>query len=413
MKNERFDWLSAAQFALSLLAILGAWGLAAAAALFSLMGAGGEMALPAASLAIGVAAFSLLLFPSTVLGFLRLISSDLSARFRPGKRWRWWPTAAALLLVAIVLMGSWVASSAVGWLVLPVMHVLAVGLPIVLLVYLGMRRLPAGSAQRRWGLFDSGLTLSPLLIIVAEIAVFVVFAVVGVLLLAGQPEVRETLRGLMGHLTPEISPDEISELIGPLLLRPGFLLAIFLFVSVAVPMIEEALKPVGMWLLFGRLRRPAAGFTAGLLSGAGYAMFESLVTFNGGEQWTSVTLARMGTAAVHVTLSGLVGGALVGAWREKRYLSLGKTYLAAVAIHGTWNAMTVFLLADGLASTQGESVSYPVISSIAALAPYILVLLAVLCLGLLVGWNRRLQPQEQPNLGNEPVTPPATEDNVL
>jgi len=184
-----------------------------------------------------------------------------------------------------------------------------------------------------------------------------------------------------------------------------------------VPLIEEALKPVGMWFLHGRLQGPAAGFAAGLLSGAGYAMFESLVAFNGGEEWVPVTMARMGTAVVHITVSGLVGWALVGAWRQRRYLALAGTYLAAVAIHGTWNAMTVIMVVDGVAAAQPEPVSMPAISALASAAPFILIVLGLLCITLLMVWNRRLQP-EKTSPPQSPATPalpdqPEPADNVL
>jgi len=186
-----------------------------------------------------------------------------------------------------------------------------------------------------------------------------------------------------------------------------------------VPLIDEALKPVGMWFLFGRLQRPAAGFVAGMLCGAGYAMFESLVAFNGGEQWVSVTLARAGTAVVHITLSGLVGWAMVGAWRQRRYLALAGTYLAAVAIHGTWNAMTVTLVIDSVAAAQPEPVAMPGISFLAGAAPFILIVLGLLCITLLLVWNRRLQrgitTPPQPPAPATPALPdqPEPANNVL
>jgi len=157
-----------------------------------------------------------------------------------------------------------------------------------------------------------------------------------------------------------------------------------------VPLIEEAFKPVGVWLLFGRLHRPAAGFVAGLLSGAGYAMFESLAAFSNGEEWATVAVVRMGTAAVHIVTTGLVGWALVGAWREKRYLQLGLTYLAAAAIHGSWNATTITLLVSQLSASQPTPRELPLISSLASAAPVILGLLTILCLSLIFIWNRRL-----------------------
>jgi hypothetical protein len=132
-------------------------------------------------------------------------------------------------------------------------------------------------------------------------------------------------------------------------------------------------------------------------------VFESLVAYNGGEEWASVTMARAGTAVVHITLSGLMGWALVEAWRRRRYLNLAGTYLAAVAIHGTWNAMTVVMLVNGVAASQPEPATMPVISTLAGAAPFILIALGILCLTLLMTWNRRLRRDQAPLTSPTPV----------
>ena len=385
---KKTDWLTIAQFVFSLLAVLTAWGVAAGAALISFLGASYEAALPTASLAIGALAVSLLVLPSTVLAFLRLIDKPLRRGLALP---RWWPAILVAALILTLLLGVWTVGSPLEWLVLPLLHILAVGLPIVLLVYLGIRRLQPGSPQRRWGVFDSGLVLGPLLIMFAEIGAVVLFGLLGAVFLTSRPDLLEQLFELASEITrPGVTTEEITRMIGPLLLQPGVITAAFVFVAVVVPLIEEAFKPVGVLLLFGRLHRPAAGFVAGLLSGAGYAMFESLAAFSNGEEWATVAVVRMGTAAVHIVTTGLVGWALVGAWREKRYLQLGLTYLAAVAIHGSWNATTITLLVSQLSASQPTPRELPLISSLASAAPVILGLLTILCLSLIFIWNRRL-----------------------
>ena len=386
---KKVDWLTVAQFVLSLLAILAAWGIAAGAALLSLLGTATEAAFPTASLAVSAIAVSLLLLPSTILAFLRMIGRPIQ---RVPALPRWWPLVLVAALILTLLVGVWAVGSGLEWLILPVLHVLAVGLPIVLLVYLGTRRLPPASPQRQWGVFNSGLVLGPLLIMIAEIGALVLFGLLGAIFLSTRPDLLDSLLELAGEITrPGVTTDEIAKMIGPFLTQPAVIAAAFVFVAVVVPLIEEAIKPIGVWLLFGRLRRPAAGFAAGLLSGAGYAMFESLAAFSSGEQWASVTIARMGTAAVHVVTTGLTGWALVGAWREKRYLQLGLTYLAVIALHGVWNGMTVTLLVSELAASQSNSQEMPVMNALATAAPFILGLLTILCISLILIWNRKLR----------------------
>ena len=139
-------------------------------------------------------------------------------------------------------------------------------------------------------------------------------------------------------------------------------------------MIEEQIKPIGVWLLAGRQLTPAEGYALGALSGAGYALVESLFLTSSGQDWTVIILARIGTSAVHILTAGLMGWALATAWGEARYLRLGAVYLLAVLIHGLWNGLTIANVFANLSQAHIANVS--VISQIGQVAPYALAGLA-------------------------------------
>jgi hypothetical protein len=171
---------------------------------------------------------------------------------------------------------------------------------------------------------------------------------------------------------------------------------------VIVPLIEEAIKPVGVWLLGVRSLTPAEGFTAGVLSGAGYALFESLALSSSAEAWAPMVFARMGAAVIHILNTGMVGWALVLAWREGRYLRLAATYLAAVLIHSLWNTLALAAALSELLKTLGGSADLPLLDLAGRTAPYALVALAVLGFFGLLWLNRRIfknQREEQPSEG--------------
>jgi RsiW-degrading membrane proteinase PrsW (M82 family) len=167
--------------------------------------------------------------------------------------------------------------------------------------------------------------------------------------------------------------------------------AAFAFGAVIVPLIEEALKPLGVWFLAGSRLTPAEGFAAGALCGAGYALLESLLlSSNGGTEWVSLAFARIGTGVIHILTSALTGWALASAWAERRYLRLGAAYLGAVLIHGLWNGLTVLMVVAGLSQALGEPAD-PALAQIGEWAPYGLVALAVIGLAALMWANWRLR----------------------
>ncbi|MFM8321092.1 MAG: PrsW family glutamic-type intramembrane protease [Chloroflexota bacterium] len=370
-----------------------------------------SMALTAAGLGAGV----LFLLPAVYYSLVDLLGrpapSGLAAlrRLRP---WTW-PALFPLLLGLGHLISQ---APMAAWLALPPVHVLTVGIPIAWMLFLGIHGLPLGKDQRFWGVFTSGMLFGPFLISIVEIAAALGMVVLAAVYISTQPALVSALTQLAEQLqgsTPD--PEALVEMFGPYLSSPSVMLAVIAFGAVLVPLIEEALKPIGVWLLAGRRLTPAAGFAAGAVSGAGYAFMESLLLTSGGEQWASLMLARIGTSAIHILNTALMGWALVSAWRERRYLRLGLVYLAAVGLHGLWNGLTLYTAFQSLQqSIELGPAAAAENSPLAMLTAGGLMALAFLALFILVAVNRRLNRQfKQRSASNGTIPAAAGEAEIF
>jgi hypothetical protein len=394
--SPEIHWPSAWQFALSVIGATILLGTALSIATVGIVwrfdqGATAETATSLFLLAAGLGLSGILLVPSAGYSFLHLIKrANLQNRSVFSVR----PTILIFALPAVLFAGYLVSrNSQWDWLLLPPLHVIAIGLPILWLVYLGRRGLPAGSLQQAWGVFGSGLALGPLLIMLAEIGAFLGFLILGLAYVVQHPELGGELSALVERLVQAPpNPEIYQRILSPFLMQPGIILSAFLFIAVIVPLIEEALKPVGVWLLAGRDLTPSAGFVAGMLSGAGYALFESLANASGAGSWTLVATARIGTAVIHILTAGLTGWGLASAWRKGDYLRLGAAYGIAVLLHGLWNGLT--LLASG-SQLFGTEFKIPFVNNLATVAPFALVILALTGFAILIGANAILRRDRQ------------------
>jgi RsiW-degrading membrane proteinase PrsW (M82 family) len=190
------------------------------------------------------------------------------------------------------------------------------------------------------------------------------------------------------------NPEAMARQLAPLLTRPGVIGVALTYFAVIVPLLEELIKPLGVWLFANRLSSPAQGFALGALSGAGYALIETLGVSAQTAEWASLLLSRIGTGILHITASALMGGAIAYAVRERRYFRLFRTYLASVSLHGLWNTLAILYTFSTLTEyteQQGFLAGLQLPVSIG------MGILAVAMLGILILSNRRMSstiPQE-------------------
>ncbi len=110
-------------------------------------------------------------------------------------------------------------------------------------------------------------------------------------------------------------------MVGPYLSNPAVIATILSYIALIVPLIEELLKPLAVWIFATKIESPAQGFAMGVLCGAAFALIESLnASADGTATWPFIVGIRAGTGLLHMTTSGLVGWGIVSAVREKHIL---------------------------------------------------------------------------------------------
>jgi hypothetical protein len=348
---------------------------------------------PLLLMSAGTALSSFLLLPSAWYALLRLIGRPAAAVGGFGgivsRLTR--PAVLVFLILLVVLLGDFVSrSESLDWLVLPFLHVLAVGLPVLLLAHLGWRGLPGGSPQRAWGVFASGLVLGPALTVVAELVAILLLALCGILYVSLQPDLAQELMALGERIEQfQETPDLALQLIIPYLSQPAVIFVVFAFTAGLVPLIEELFKPIGVWLLAGRRLSPAEGFSAGVISGAGFALFENLAFSSTGAEWTVTVTLRMGTGMLHILTAGLTGWALALAWSHHRYLRLLVIFFCAVLLHSIWNGLALVTAASILTLPSGIDGE-----ALVTLATGGLVFITIISFAILLRLNRALRKDE-------------------
>lgn len=386
-----FGYATILQFVFSLAAILSLWGIAALLLLLGVISLTGMSWNPAFILqSVSLAACGFMVLPSAITSFRRMRGRPLPEDYRPLLNLN--PLIPALILLPVLGIGYLALNSELAWLIMPVIHVLAISLPVLFLVILGVRGLPTGSPQRRSGVFGVGVSLGPFVILILESLALVAAILVVAIYISNQPD-------LMGRLTAisedfsrfQGDIDELLELLAPFLTNTLIVTGVLVFVAVIVPLIEEMFKPIGVWFILGRRISPAEGFAAGALSGAGFAVFESLMLNASLDEWLVGSVVRIGTAVIHITTAAFSGWALALARQKGRYLTLALTYLGVVAIHGLWNGMAILTIFNELAVSEGLEIQFPGLETIAVISPYILVGLTVFGLLAFLAMNRSLR----------------------
>jgi hypothetical protein len=301
-----------------------------------------------------------------------------------------------LVAAGAILIGSLIGGiKPVNWLVLPILTIPAVVLPLGVLLALGTQALPLGSRWQSWSVLGLGMSLTPFLLLALEAVVAIILFVGVVAYITTQPELVSELQSLSQKIMIFGPQSEATlDLLSPFLTKPGVIITALLYIAILVPAIEEPLKPLGVWLLAGRLDTSAQGFTLGALSGAGYSLIETVGVSGQAGEWASLLFTRIGTGLLHITTSALMGAAIVLAWRERRHLRLIGTYLLAILLHGLWNAFAMLFTF----STIAEFLDQP--GRLGTLQPLLITVMSVLALGLfaiLMISNRRMRKTIPPS----------------
>lgn len=201
-----------------------------------------------------------------------------------------------------------------------------------------------GSRRRVWTIFGLGFVLGPFLIMVSEIIVVIISAIVAVIFISKKISLDHELMVFLDQFAGINSIEGIQELLIPFLSNPWVILSLLVFVSLIIPMVEEFLKPAGTWLVAKKNMKPQDGFVMGILSGTGYALFETLsASGTMGDKWGMILMGRAGTDLLHIFNTGLMGWAMISDWKISGWIKLICVYVLTIFIHGLWNSLTLTL----------------------------------------------------------------------
>jgi hypothetical protein len=342
--------LSIFQIALSGLGIL--FLLPTAAGLFVLAAASGiapniyaQETLSLVNLAWMALLTAVLLAPALVLALLRVFNRPLPSFQHEGK------TLSLSLLIAwpFVLAAGYALTQneRLAWLLLPPIQLAAVAIPLAWFVLRGRRGLRHLSAQQNWGTVSFSLVVTPFVTIFAELVVGGILLVgLGVWLMSDPQWMEMFFRASQRLANDQIDAQLLTRVILPLVMNPQVIVGLLVLTAGIIPLLEEFLKPLALWLLAGKRLTPAQGFSGGLVAGAMFGLYESLgllAASAGGQDWLTLVLGRTGTGLLHTVTTALVGYGLACAWQDGRYVRLALSYFCAALLHGTWNLFGILM----------------------------------------------------------------------
>ncbi len=304
-------------------------------------------------LAFGKVAIGLLLIPGfyfNVINFLgRPDANNLAIKVDDRI---FFSSLITLWLLSLMIGQAISTSQPVASLFLPFLNFLAVCLPIVMYLRIGLRGITLPSFRHVWTVFGASLVVSPILALILEACVFGAFLAIYILIVKFIPELNNQFSLMIStYESSKQSEDAIMQLVANLLFSPGTAIAALGIFSVAIPFIEETFKIILLWLLKNQIHRPSDGFVLGTLCGAAFALVENIsFTSLGYADWSSSAAVRASAALPHIFNSGLLGWALISAKENHRYRQLAITFLAVTLVHGAWNAISLGLAMNSLAA---------------------------------------------------------------
>jgi hypothetical protein len=293
-------------------------------------------------------AIGLLLLPVAWLSLQRLRGSDFDSFILPPLRSWEWIVIPGIWLIVLTLATLYHDAPDAVWYV-PFLHFFSIALPLSFVIRIAINRISLGTSQRAWGVFGVGMTLGPLLAVIAEVFMLFLVVLVAAVYIGFNPEKMAEIERLVNQIERAPDLDTLIYQVGPLLKNPLTLFAGLAFLSFLVPIIEETTKSLGVWLVANRIQSPAQGFALGALSGAGFALAESLsASLTADETWALTLSMRAISGSMHMLASGLVGWGIAWASLEKRYFRFIGMMLLAILLHAVWNAGAVFSFWGGL-----------------------------------------------------------------
>jgi hypothetical protein len=322
----------------------------------------------------------LVLLVAAIMALLKIMGHETAEQNTrlPYAKWHF-PAALLIAVISIGIGGLLISQSDLAIIFLPILTLSGVIVPLWIIMSIGTRQMELGPRWRAWGIFGLGMTLGPMLMMFLEATVGIVILIGVIIYFAAQPELADKMVQFSSQLQATSNPEQMLDLLTPYLLKPAVIALVLTYTSVAIPMIEELFKPIGVWLFARQLKSPMAGFAMGILSGAAYALVENLgTTAQAGAGWSAIVIARAGAGLLHIANTGLMGWAIASLVNEKKVARFLLSYIATATFHGLWNGASVGLAIYSVAQGLGKNYPWAAAVSVTALVILIAVFLVVL-----------------------------------
>jgi hypothetical protein len=124
-----------------------------------------------------------LIIPSAWYSWRNLAHPGIEPVSRPEPRYFGLVLTLVVLVVVsgTLLLGNWVSQNdRIAWFMLPVLNIIATGLPALWVVYFGTRGLLPNNPRYKWGIFASGLVLGPAIILVLELILIILVGIISI-----------------------------------------------------------------------------------------------------------------------------------------------------------------------------------------------------------------------------------------
>jgi hypothetical protein len=314
-----------------------------------------------------------------------------SGPFRPGSSW-----LLGLIYLLALLCGTWILgqdpTSILEATAFACFYVAGAILPGLTVVTSVGRNL---SGTSRWRdivvQISSGAFLSTTLAFTLEFALIVALVVAALALIALQPGGIDQIQALTNRLAdPSWAQDPGSNMLTPrlaaeILKSPRILLTALFVFTMAVPLLEESVKTVGVGLMAYRRPTMAQSYLWGLASGAGFALAEALFNSLAGlNEWGAIVILRVGATLLHCFTGALMGLAWYALLAERRWGRALRLFVASVGLHGLWNALAAVMVYLALASIGDNGASAEIVQAQTGTVAVAL-LLAALTTAVIVG----------------------------
>ena len=260
-----------------------------------------------------------------------------------------WSIGELLLVFGLAALAS-LASGDIKTIILAVLAVPGIAIPIFWLLRIGGRYQSVGNPKHDSGILTFSIGISTPFILLVEVLVLIFLMIVFVSGLFGKPEFMDLFNTILNNPAAlQNDPTSLFSELENIINLPNLMGWLLLVVAGIMPLVEELFKTLAVWMLKVRNPNPTESFRVGLLSGAGFALFEGLLSVSslqqssiGFAEWAGLILGRFGGSFLHILTGGIIGLAIGKFWQNRKLGSLLLAYLSAWLLHAAWNALALF-----------------------------------------------------------------------